>query len=154
VTQNFSIAFPGYFAAVASTSFATAPNAAGTVTIDGVAHLASGRKIPNYHVYGYGDLAFLAGDLWDDTQNILDAWAKYHLDTHGPALSDVDDVEVSGWYERYHTWTWRHPDLRVPVVKLTKNVYRSHNTMPEESQLHRSPRHRRHRPPAAPPAAQ
>ncbi|GAA0471105.1 hypothetical protein Ade02nite_34420 [Paractinoplanes deccanensis] len=31
------------------------------------------------------------------------------------------------------TWTWE--DDGVPVVKLTKNVYRSHNTMAEECPL-------------------
>jgi hypothetical protein len=36
VTQNFAVAFPEYFAAVAPTSFTTAPDAAGTVEIDGV----------------------------------------------------------------------------------------------------------------------
>ena len=33
------------------------------------------------------------------------------------------------------TWTWRDDDTRIPVLKLTKNVYRSHNTMAEESPL-------------------
>jgi poly(3-hydroxybutyrate) depolymerase len=67
VTQNFAIAFPEYFAAVASTSFTAAPNAASTVSIDGVAYPASDQVIPNYHIYGYGDLGFLFGGLWDDT---------------------------------------------------------------------------------------
>ena len=62
VTQNFAIAFPEYFAAVASTSFTAAPNAAGTIGIDGVQYPASGRMIPNYQIYGYGDLGFLEGD--------------------------------------------------------------------------------------------
>jgi poly(3-hydroxybutyrate) depolymerase len=134
VTQNFAIAFPEYFAAVASTSFTAAPNAAGTVSIDGVAYPASDQVIPNYHIYGYGDLEFLFGGLWDDTQNSLDSWAQYHLEVNGLTLSDVDDVAgvFTGWRDRHQTWTWRDPDLGIPVLKLTKNIYRSHNTMAEE----------------------
>ena len=137
VTQNFAIAFPEYFAAVASTSFTAAPNAAGTVGIDGVQYPASGRMIPNYQIYGYGDLGFLEGTLWDDIQNSLDSWAQYHLQVNGLELSDVDDLdgERSGWHDRFVTWTWRDDDTRIPVLKLTKNVYRSHNTMAEESPL-------------------
>jgi poly(3-hydroxybutyrate) depolymerase len=137
VTQNFAIAFPEYFAAVASTSFTTAPDASGTVGIDGVQYPASGRMVPNYQIYGYGDLRFLEGDLWDDVHNSLDNWAAYHLGVNGLELSDVDDVdgERSGWRDRFRTWTWRQDGTGVPVVKLTKNVYRSHNTMPEESPL-------------------
>ena len=136
VTQNFAIAFPEYFAAVASTSFTVAPNAAGTVSIDGVDYPASGRMIPNYQIYGYGDLGFLEGDLWDDTQNSLDSWARYHLEVNGRRLSDVDDVagERTGWHDRFVTWTWRAAS-GIAVLKVTKNVYRSHNTMPEESPL-------------------
>lgn len=137
VTQNFAIAFPEYFAAVASTSFTAAPNAAGTVNIEGVAHPASGQVIPNYHIYGYGDLGFLRGTLWDDIQNSLDSWASYHLEVNGLTLSDVDNVagEFSGWRDRHQTWMWLDPELGVPVLKLTKNIYRSHNTMAEESPM-------------------
>ena len=93
--------------------------------------------IPNYQIYGYGDLGFLEGTLWDDIQNSLDSWAQYHLGVNGLALSDVDDVDGarSGWHDRFVTWTWRDDDTRIPVLKLTKNVYRSHNTMAEESPL-------------------
>jgi poly(3-hydroxybutyrate) depolymerase len=137
VTQNFAIAFPEYFAAVASTSFTAAPNAAGGISMDGAQHPASGRMIPTYQIYGYGDLGFLAGGLWDDTQNSLDAWARYHLQVNGLQLSDVDslDGERGGWQDRFQTWTWRDRDTAIPVLKLTKNLYRSHNTMPEESPL-------------------
>jgi hypothetical protein len=38
----------------------------------------------------------------------------------------------TGWRDRHQTWTWRDPDLGIPVSKLTKNIYRSHNTMAEE----------------------
>jgi poly(3-hydroxybutyrate) depolymerase len=137
VTQNFAIAYPEYFAAVASTSFTAAPDAAGTVGIDGVRVPASRRPIPTYHIYGYGDLTFLEGDLWDDTQNSLDSWAAYHLGTNGLTLADVDTVagRRHGWHDRFRTWTWPDDDTGVPVLKLTKNLYRSHNTMPEESPL-------------------
>jgi poly(3-hydroxybutyrate) depolymerase len=137
VSQNFAIAFPEYFAAVASTSFTAAPGPSGTITMDGVEYPATGRMIPNYHIYGYGDLPFLAGGLWDETQNSLDAWARYHLGVNGLELSDVDnrDGECTGWHDRFQTWTWRDPETAIPVLKLTKNVYRSHNTMPEESPL-------------------
>jgi len=137
VTQTLAIAFPEYFAAVASTSFTAAPNAAGTVTLDGVAYPASTRTIPNYQIYGYGDLGFLAGGLWDDTQNSLDTWAQHHLRLNGLQLSDVDTQAGvrSGWHDRFQTWTWHARGTHVPVLKLTKNLYRSHNTMPEESPL-------------------
>ncbi|WP_250008610.1 hypothetical protein [Actinoplanes sp. M2I2] len=137
VTQNFAIAYPEYFAAVASTSFTTAPDAAGTVGIDGVQVPASGRPIPNYQIYGYGDLGFLAGDLWDDTQNSLDSWARYHLGTNGLTLADVDTVagRRHGWQDRFQTWTWHDDDTAIHVLKLSKNLYRSHNTMPEEIPL-------------------
>ncbi|HEX6325404.1 MAG TPA: PHB depolymerase family esterase [Jiangellaceae bacterium] len=137
VSQIFAIAFPEYFAAVASTSFTAAPNAAGTVSLDGVAHPARGQMIPNYHIYGYGDLSFLYGGLWDDAQNRLDDWAEYHLEVNGLKLDDVDDIggTFSGWLNRHQTWTWHHSALGIPVVKLTKNIYRSHNTMAEESPM-------------------
>jgi poly(3-hydroxybutyrate) depolymerase len=137
VTQSFAIAFPEYFAAVASTSFAAAPDAAGSVTMDGVAHPASWRTIPCYLIYGYGDLAFLAGDLWDGRENSLDQWARYHLTVNGLELADEDRVggTRSGWHHRFQTWTWRRQGSAIPVLRLTKNLYRSHNTMPEESPL-------------------
>lgn len=137
VTQNLAIAFPEYFAAVASTSFTAAPDASGTISMDGVQHPASGQMIPNYHIYGYGDLAFLAGGLWDNIPNRLDSWAQYHLQVNGLSLSDADSVdgELGGWMNRFQTWTWRHRSSNVPVLKLSKNLYRSHNTMAEESAL-------------------
>ncbi|NUT33377.1 MAG: hypothetical protein HOV79_09905, partial [Hamadaea sp.] len=137
VTQNLAIAYPEYFAAVASTSFVTAPNAAGAVVMDGVAHPASGAMIPNYHIYGYGDLGFLAGDLWDGTQNTLDSWAAYHLGVNGLDLAAVDVAagRRGGWQDRFRTWTWHTPGGDAPVLKLTKNVFRSHNTMAEECPL-------------------
>lgn len=137
VTQNFAIAFPEYFAAVASTSFTAAPNSSDAVNIDGVSYPASGQPIPNYHVYGYGDLGFIEGTLWDDIDNRLDSWAEYHLGVNGLTLSDVDSIdgEISGWHDRFQTWTWHVPGSAIPAVKLTKNNFRSHNNMPEEGPL-------------------
>jgi poly(3-hydroxybutyrate) depolymerase len=137
VTQNFAIAFPEYFAAVGSTSFTAAPDASGQISVDGVSYPASGRMIPNYQIYGYGDLEFLEGTLWDDISNRLDSWAQYHLQVNGLTLSDVDTVagRRSGWHHRFQTWTWNDSDAEVPVLKLTKNLYRSHNTMAEESPM-------------------
>lgn len=37
--------------------------------------------------------------------------------------------------DRFQTWTWNDHGTGVPVLKLTKNLYRSHNTMAEESPL-------------------
>ncbi|MEV4349975.1 PHB depolymerase family esterase [Actinoplanes sp. NPDC049596] len=133
VTQTLAIAFPDYFAAVASTSFTVAPGANGTVTLDGVAHPAAYRPIPTYQIYGYGDLAFLAGTLWDTTENQLDAWARYHLTVNGLTLADVRQQGRSGYRRRFQTWLWETDGI--PVLKLTKNLYRSHNTMPEECPL-------------------
>ncbi|NGO74216.1 hypothetical protein G6045_00720 [Streptomyces sp. YC504] len=137
VTQTFAIAFPEHFAAVASTSFTVAPDATGTVSLDGVAHPARHRPIPTYQIYGFGDLAFLEGGLWDGTDNRLDTWARYHLDAGGLTLAVVDTVDgaLSGWQDRYQTWTWHAPGTQTPLLRLTKNNYRSHNTMPEETPL-------------------
>lgn len=137
VTQEFAVGLPEYFAAVASTSFTAAPNSSGTVNIDGVNYPAAGEVIPNYHVYGYGDLGFLEGGLWDDIENRLDDWAEYFLQVNGLALSDVDTVDgvVSGFHGRYQTWTWHSATSGVPVLKLTKNNYRNHNTIAEEGPL-------------------
>ncbi|MDL4814138.1 hypothetical protein [Actinomadura opuntiae] len=147
VTQFFAAAKPEYFAAVASTSFAPAPDKSGTITFEGVSYPAARQTIPTYLAYGYGDLAFLKGDLWDDIQNDLDAWAAYHLGVNGLALQDVDRREgrPSGWYNRFRTWTWRKPGSPAPMVKVTKNLYRSHNNIPEETpMLWEFMRHYRH----------
>ena len=137
VTQNFAIAFPEFFAAVASTSFPAAPNVAGNVSIDGVAYPASGRSIPNYMIYGYGDIQQWVGSLWDDTQNLLDSWAQYHLQVNGLTLADVDTVDGrrSGFHDRFQTWTWQDQRDGAPIFKVTKNLYRSHNTTAEEPPL-------------------
>lgn len=137
VTQTFAIADPEYFAAVATTSFPVAPSAAGTVTLDGVAHPAAGQPIPNYMIHGYGDLAMATGTVFDDTQNGLDSWAAFQLQRDGLTLADVDDVRGrrSGFHDRFVTWTWRQKGTRIPILQDTRNVYRSHNTMAEEQPL-------------------
>lgn len=139
LTQRFAAAYPEWFAAVASTSGAAAPTPDGRIPIEGVDLPASGQPIPNYLVYGYGDLANLEGDLWDDTTNTLDEWAAYQLGTHGFSLADVspEDAEVHGFHDRFRTWTWdrRVGRTTVPLVKVTKNLFRSHNMIPEEMPL-------------------
>ncbi len=106
------------------------------MNLDGRALPASYRPIPTHHIYGYGDLGFIEGTLWDDIDNRLDAWAAYHLDVNGTALDEVDDLDGvrSGWHERFRSWTWHAAD-EVPMVKLTRNEYRSHNNIPEETPL-------------------
>ncbi|GAA2853300.1 PHB depolymerase family esterase [Actinoplanes cyaneus] len=137
VTQNLAIAFPEYFAAVASSSFPAAPSAAGTVVLDGVTYPAGRQKIPNYMIYGYGDIQGFVGTLWDDTQNQMDSWAQYHLGVDGLTLADVDTVagRRSGFHHRFQSWTWHDRTARVPILKLTRNLYRSHNTTAEEPPL-------------------
>ncbi|MET7397287.1 PHB depolymerase family esterase [Dactylosporangium sp. NPDC005572] len=137
VTQNLAIAFPEYFAAVATTSFPAAPNAAGTIGIDGVAYPAGGKPIPNYMIYGYGDIQQFVGTLWDDTANLTDSWAQYHLGVDGLTLADVDTTagRRSGFHDRFQTWTWNAPGTPIPIFKVTRNLYRSHNTTAEEPPL-------------------
>ncbi|MEU5880069.1 hypothetical protein [Spirillospora sp. NPDC047279] len=137
VTQFFAAAKPDYFAAVASTSFAPSPDDSGTIAFEGVTYPAARRPIPTYLTYGYGDLAFLEGDLWDDVENEVDSWAAYHLGVSGLTLEDVDRREGrrSGWFGRFRTWTWRDPEASAPIVKVTRNLYRSHNNIPEETPL-------------------
>jgi uncharacterized protein Usg len=88
-------------------------------------------------IYGYGDLGSLAGTLWDDVANGLDSWAQYQLQTNGLTLADVDTVggRFSGFHQRFQTWTWRGRDTGIPVLKVTKDVYRSHNTIAEEEPM-------------------
>ncbi|MFC5729380.1 MULTISPECIES: hypothetical protein [Nocardioides] len=137
VTQTLAIAKPEYFAAVASTSFAGGPDGQGRVTLDGTPYQASGEPIPNYLIYGAGDLSFLAGTLWDDTQNRLDAWADYHLGVNGRSLDEIAEADAvrSGWKNRFRTWTWTTPDTEAPAVKVSLNEYRSHNNTPEETPM-------------------
>lgn len=135
VSQRFSIAFPRYFAAVAATSAGIAPNANGTVPIEGVTYPAANEVIPHYFVYGQGDLPNIAGTLWDGLENTLDQMVRYHLANSGLT---VDDVEANpgvrhGFMDRYETWEWRQPETGVTIYKLTLNHVRSHNTIPEET---------------------
>ena len=104
VTQNFAIAFPEYFAAVASTSFTAAPNAAGNVTIDGVSYPASGRMIPNYQIYGYGDLGFLEGDALGRHRRTHSTAGRSTTSrpTGSPSMtSTTSGGEFSGWRDRF-----------------------------------------------------
>ena len=139
-SNAFAIALPEYFAAIASTSGTSVPSADGTVTIDGLSggtvYPASYEMIPNYMIYGAGDLSVLKGNLWDGIANELDAWAAYFLGVNGFVLGDVDDINgvTTGWYDRFHTWTWSATfgGSRIPLFKVTQNIYRSHNCIHEE----------------------
>lgn len=137
VSQFFAAAKPEYFAAVASTSFAPAPDASGNLAFEGATYPAARRPIPTYLVYGAGDLPFLKGDLWDDIDNDLDSWAAYHLGVNGLTLADVDRRagRTSGRHDRFRTWTWTATRRSVPVVKVSKDLYRSHNNIPEETPM-------------------
>ena len=139
VTTRFALTMPELFAAVASTSGLAAPGADGRVSFEGVSYPASSDPIPSYLVYGYGDLGNLAGDLWDETGNLLDTWAAHVLATHGLDLSSVtrDAATTHGYRDRFRTWTWSRPHgtADVPLVKVTKNLFRSHNMIPEEMPL-------------------
>lgn len=136
VTQGFAAALPEYFAAVASTSGLSVPSSEGTVKITGKEYPLKNEMIPNYFIYGSGDGVSLEGDLWDEKINSLDAWAQYHLTVNGFILDDVDDVNgvPSGWYDRFRTWTWSKTldGEEIPLFKVTKNLFRSHNCIYEE----------------------
>jgi len=103
----------------------------------GVSYPAARHPIPTYLIHGYGDSQSLAGDLWDDLDNALDSWAAYHLDVNGFSLDDVDLRAGfrSGWYERFRTWTWTDPGTSAPMVKVTRNLYRSHTNIQEETPM-------------------
>lgn len=137
VTQNLAIAFPEYFAAVATTSFPASPDASGNITLDGVAHPASYQSIPNFMITGCGDIERWIGTLWDDVQNDLDPWAAYHLQVSGLTLDDVDtlDGRLSGFHDRFRTWTWLESSTSAPIFQVTRNLLRSHNTTAEEPPL-------------------
>lgn len=139
VTTRFALTMPELFAAVASTSGLAAPGPDGRVAFEGASLPASGRPIPAYLVYGFGDLGNLAGDLWDATDNLLDDWAAHVLGTHGLDLGSVsrDAASIHGYRDRFRTWTWSraHGSTDVPLVKVTKNLFRSHNMIPEEMPL-------------------
>ena len=94
--------------------------------------------IPNYHIYGYGDLGFLDGEpvgRHAEPARQLGAVPPPGQRPGSVRCGRSSDGERSGWHDRFQTWTWRGHDTAIPVLKLTKNVYRSHNTMAEESPL-------------------
>ena len=136
LSQSFAAASPELFAAVASTSGAPMNFNGSIINFEGKAYPVSNTMIPNYMIYGAGDLGDLKGDLWDIINNGLDIWAGYFLPTNGFALSADDQAKgvVSGWYDRFTTWTWakQFGSVTVPLFKVTKNVYRSHNCIYEE----------------------
>jgi len=95
--------------------------------------------VPNYMIYGAGDLTTLLGTLWDGTTNALDRWAGYFLGVNGLALNPADQgtAVISGWQDRFQTWTWKKTfgNEKVPVFKVTKDIYRSHNNIYEETPM-------------------
>lgn len=136
-TQGFAVAKPEYFAAVASTSGPAYPDEDGNVRIDGLSgefSPASGEFIPNFMIYGAGDISFFAGSLWDTDLNNLDYWAEYFLGVSDLPLGDGTEFNVSGWHDRFNTWTWTKEfnGIEVPVFQMSKNLFRSHNCIHEE----------------------
>jgi poly(3-hydroxybutyrate) depolymerase len=137
ISQSFAVGKPEYFAAVASTSGPAAPDSTGILTMmEGTKFAASNKMIPSYLIYGTGDLSMLKGDLWDSETNSLDDWAKYRLNANGFTLSSDDEAKgvISGWFGRFKTWTWSKNigKENVELVKLSRNIYRSHNCTFEE----------------------
>ena len=140
LSQSFAVAFPEFFAAIASTSGAPSNNFNGmNVNIEGTTYPASNRMVPNYMIYGAGDLNTLLGTLWDAITNALDRWAGYFLGVNGLALTAADQgrAVISGWQDRFSTWTWtkQFGNETVPVFQVTKDIYRSHNNIYEETPM-------------------
>ncbi len=136
-TQGFAIAKPWYFAAAASTSGPNYPNDDDAVQIDGFSGdltPASHEMIPNFLIYGAGDIAFFSGSPWDDETNNLDYWADYFLTVNELDPGDGSDYTSTGWYDRFYNWTWNktYEGFDVPVFKLSLNRFRSHNCTHEE----------------------
>lgn len=140
-SQSFAVARPEYFAAVASTSGPSYPDEDGNVRLDGFSgeySPASYSMIPNYMIYGAGDISFFAGSLWDSEDNNLDLWAAYFLEVNGAfELGEESQFTVSGWFDRFNTWTWtkEFDGVEVPLFKVSKNLFRSHNCIHEEMPL-------------------
>jgi hypothetical protein len=143
LSQTFGAAKPEYFAAAASTSGPPSPDAkaaSGSWPLYGDNFTLSDKMFPTYMIYGAGDLAMLKGDLWDTEINGLDDWAKVMLGANGFTLSPDDKGKavysnyIGGLLARYKTWTWSKNigGQNVALVKLTQNIYRSHNCIFEE----------------------
>lgn len=137
LSQRFAVGKPEYYAAVASTSATAAPNAEGNVNIDGTDYPASYKLIPNYLITGMGDGAGSVGNPFDNVTNGVDSWASYFQVANGFGFLSADDYEISGWHDRFVTWTWTKDfnGVEVPLMKFTSNLYRSHNCMHEEMPL-------------------
>jgi poly(3-hydroxybutyrate) depolymerase len=142
-SQTFAAGKPEYFAAAASTSGPSSPDGktcSGRWTLYGDNFTASNKMFPTYLIYGAGDITMLKGDLWDNESNPLDDWAQYMLGANGFTLSPDDKGKavysnyLGGVLARYKTWTWsgNFAGKDVALVKLTQNMYRSHNCIFEE----------------------
>ncbi|MEZ5072178.1 MAG: PHB depolymerase family esterase [Bacteroidales bacterium] len=129
--QGFGITHPGYFAAIASTSGLSHPGEGG-----GFGQIAPAdaryETIPNYCIIGEGDIDMMTGTLWDETRNMLDAWAAYYLEANeaGP-LGNGANLEQTG---RFQTWTWTNAQ-GFPVFKVGRTLHRAHNCIPAEMPL-------------------
>ncbi|WP_321345381.1 hypothetical protein [uncultured Draconibacterium sp.] len=126
--QGFGITNPEYFAAIASTSglssVSNEPGFGRTSVED-----ASYKTIPNYCIIGEGDIEMMTGTLWDDTENMLDAWAEYYLKANKlGSVGDGSNMEKDG---RFYTWTWKN-DQDIPLFKVGRTMYRAHNSIPAE----------------------
>lgn len=126
--QGFGITNPEYFAAIASTSGLSAVSdegGFGRTTPD----IASNQMIPDYCIIGEGDIEMMTGTLWDNTENMLDAWAEYYLKTNKLGLlGDGSNLETDG---RFLTWTWKN-EMGFPLFKVGRTLYRAHNCIPAE----------------------
>ncbi len=127
-TQGFGVTNPEYFAAIASTSGLSQPSDQGGFGSTPTSEV-SNKMIPNYCIIGEGDIAMMTGTLWDDTDNMLDNWAKYFIEVNGVGpLGDGSNLETDG---RFLTWTWKN-DQGFPLFKVGRTMYRAHNCIPAE----------------------
>jgi len=126
-TQSFGMTNPEYFAAIASTSGVGVPG--GGAALNALLDKATYKTMPTYAIIGEGDMADMIGDLWDNRENNLDAWAAYYLKANGVGpVGNGMNIERDG---RYTTYTWKN-SLGFPMVKLTKTAWRAHNNIPAE----------------------
>jgi len=126
--QGFGNTNPEYFAAIASTSGLSSVSDEGGFGRTPVSD-ATYKTIPNYCIVGEGDIEMMTGTLWDDTDNMLDAWAEYYLKANKlGSLGDGSNLEKDG---RFLTWTWKNKQ-GIPLFKVGRTLYRAHNCIPAE----------------------
>ena len=117
--QGFTRTHPEFFAAVASTSFAS--------TTEG-----SYEAVPTMLVIGQSDLPFLMDDLWTSDQ--LKTWFEYLAKSNDlkvtEATPDNADSKVEG-EARTWTYTWNN-EQDIPMVVWGQTYLREHNCYPAE----------------------